>query len=52
MDSSQSSRARSLLLEGVARAGRSLGSGKDAARGEDQNVAVRELLLELTSETV
>lgn len=51
VDSSESSGAGSLLLLGVARAGRSLGSGKDASRSEDQDVAVRELLLELTSES-
>lgn len=50
MDSSQGARTGSLLLLGVARAGRALGAGKDAARGEDQDMAVRELLLELTGE--
>jgi len=47
---SQSSRTRALLLEGVARAGGSLGAGQNAARGEDQDMAVRELLLELTGQ--
>jgi hypothetical protein len=50
VNSSQCSRTRALLLEGVARAGRSLGAGQDAARGEDQNMAVGELLLELTGQ--
>lgn len=52
VDSSQSSRTGSPLLEGVARAGRALGSGKDAARGDDQDMAVGELLLELTSQAI
>lgn len=50
VDSSESSRTGSLLLLGVARAGRSLGAGEDTARGEDQDMAVRELLLELTGQ--
>jgi hypothetical protein len=52
VDGSESSRTGSLLLLGVAAAGRSLGAGQDAARSEDQDVAVRELLLELTGETL
>lgn len=52
VDSSQCAGARALLLLGVARAGRSLGAGQDAARGEDQHMAVRELLLELTGQAV
>jgi len=52
VDGSEGSRTGSLLLLGVAAAGRSLGAGQDAARSEDQDVAVRELLLELTGETV
>lgn len=52
VDSSQSAGARALLLLGVARAGRSLGAGQDAARGEDQHMAVRELLLELTGQAL
>jgi hypothetical protein len=52
VDSSESSRTGTLLLLGVAGAGRSLGAGQDAARSEDQDVAVRELLLELTGETL
>lgn len=51
VDSSESSRTGALLLLGVARAGGSLGAGQDAARSEDQDMAVRELLLELTGET-
>lgn len=51
VDSSQSSRTGTLLCLGVAGAGRTLGAGQDAARSEDQHVAVRELLLKLTGET-
>lgn len=51
VDGGEGSGARSLLLLVVARASRSLRAGQDAARSEDQNVAVRELLLELTGET-
>lgn len=50
MDSSESAAAGALLLLGVAAAGGALGAGQDAARGEDQDMAVRELLLELTGE--
>lgn len=50
VDSSQGPRARALLLLGVAGAAGALGSGEDAARGQDQDVAVRKLLLELTGE--
>lgn len=44
--------ARTWALLGLrgARAVGALGAGKDAARGEDQDVAVGELLLELTGE--
>lgn len=52
VDSSESSRTGALLLLGVAGAGGSLGAGQDAARSEDQDMAVRELLLELTGETL
>lgn len=52
MDGGQSAGAGTLLLLGVARAGGSLGAGQDAARGEDQDVAVGELLLQLTGETM
>lgn len=52
VDGSQSARTGALLLLGVARAGGALGTGQDAARGQDQDVAVRELLLQLTGEAV
>lgn len=47
----EGSGAGSLL--GLRRAGSvaALGAGEDAARGEDQDVAIGELLLEFTSET-
>ena len=48
VNSSQSSRTGTLLLLGVAGAGGTLGAGQDTARGQDQDVAVGELLLELT----
>ncbi len=47
---SEGARAGALLLEGVARAAGALGAGEDAARGEDQDMAVRELLLQLAGE--
>lgn len=50
VDGGQGTAAGALLLLGVARAGGALGAGQDAARGEDQDVAVGELLLELTGE--
>jgi hypothetical protein len=50
VDSSQSTRTRALLLLGVARASGTLGAGQDAARSEDQDMAVRELLLELAGQ--
>lgn len=49
---SQGARARALLREGVARARRALWAGQDAARSDDDDVAVRELLLELAGEAV
>lgn len=52
VDGSQGSRTGSLLLLGVARASGSLGPGQNTARGEDQDMAVGELLLQLTSQTV
>lgn len=52
VDGGQGAGAGALLLLGVARAGRSLGAGQDAARGEDQDVAVGELLLQLTGQAV
>lgn len=50
VDGGQGAAAGALLLLGVARAGGALGAGQDSARGEDQDVAIRELLLELTGE--
>lgn len=52
VDGGQCAGAGTLLLLGVARAGGSLGAGQDAARGQDQDVAVGELLLQLTGEAV
>jgi hypothetical protein len=52
VDSGESAGAGALLLLVVAAAGGALGAGKDAARGEDEDVAVGELLLELTGETL
>lgn len=52
VDSSESSGTWALLLLGSAGAGRALGAGEDAAGSKDQDVAVRELLLELTGETI
>lgn len=50
--SGESSGTRALLGSGVARASGTLGAGQDAAGGEDQDVAVGELLLELTGEAM
>ena len=50
VDGSECSGTGTLLSERGARAVGALGAGKDAARGEDQDVAVGELLLELTGE--
>lgn len=50
VDSGQSTGTGALLGSGVARASGTLGAGQDAAGGEDQDVAVGELLLELTGE--
>ena len=52
VDGGQGSRARALLGLRGARAVRALGAGQDTARGQDEDVAVRELLFELTGETV
>lgn len=52
MDGSESAGAGALLLLGVAAAGGALGAGKDTARGEDEDVAVGELLLKLTGKAV
>jgi len=52
MDGGQCSGTRTLLgLRGSGAVG-ALGAGKDAAGGEDENVSVGELLLELTGEAL
>ena len=51
VDGSECSGTGTLLSERGARAVGALGAGQNAARGEDQDVAVGELLLELTGET-
>jgi hypothetical protein len=51
VDSGQCSGTGTLLGERGARAVGALGAGEDAARGEDQDVAVGELLFELTGES-
>lgn len=52
MDGGEGSGAGTLLLLGVAGTGRAAGAGENAAGGEEEDVAVRELLLELTSQAV
>ena len=52
VDGSECSGTGALLSERGARAVGALGAGQNAARGEDQDVAVGELLLELTGESV
>lgn len=52
MDGGEGAGAGALLGLGVAGAGRALGAGEDAAGGQDQDVAVGELLLELTGEAL
>lgn len=52
VDRGQGARARALLGELGAGARRALGTRQDAARGDDNNMAVGELLLKLTSEAV
>lgn len=52
VDGGQGAGTGALLLLGVAGAGRALGAGEDAARGQDQDVAVGELLLQLTGQAV
>lgn len=47
---SESARARTLLGELGARAGRALGTGQNAARSNEEDLAVGELLLELTGQ--
>ena len=51
MDSGESPGLGALLGLRGARAVGALGAGENAAGGNDQDVAVRELLLELTGET-
>jgi len=51
VNSGQCSGTGALLSEGCAAAVGALGAGEDTAGGEDQDVAVRELFLELTGET-
>jgi hypothetical protein len=52
MNSGECSGTRTLLgLRGTGAVG-SLGAGKDTARREDQDVTIRELLLEFTGETI
>ena len=51
VDGSECSGTGTLLSERGARAVGALGAGQNAARGEDQDVAVGELLLELTGES-
>ena len=50
VDSSQSARTRALLGLAGARAVAALGAGQDAAGSDDEDVAVGELLLELTGQ--
>lgn len=52
VDGRESAGARALLLEGVAGAGRALGARENAASGNEEDVAVRELLLQLAGEAV
>jgi hypothetical protein len=50
VDGGQGAGTGTLLLLGVAGAGRALGAGEDAARSQDEDVAVGELLLQLTGQ--
>lgn len=52
VDGGQGTRARTLLGLVGARVGGALGAGKDAALSDEEDVAVGELLLELTGEAV
>lgn len=52
VDSGQSARTGALLLLGRAGVDGALGAGEDAAGSDEENVAVGELLLELTGEAV
>lgn len=50
VDGGQCSAARTLLLQRVARAVRALGAREDTAGGDEDDLAIRELLLKLASE--
>ena len=52
VDGGQSARTGALLGLGGARVGGALGAGQDAALSNEEDVAVRELLLELAGQTV
>lgn len=52
VDSSQSAGTGTLLLLVGTRAGGALGAGQDAALSNEENVAVGELLLELTGQAI
>ena len=52
MDGGEGTRARTLLGLSCAATVRALRAGENAARGDDQDVTVRELLLKLASEAV
>lgn len=52
VDGGQGTRARTLLGLVGARVGRALGAGENAALSDEEDVAVGELLLELTGEAV
>lgn len=52
VDGGQGAGTGTLLLLGVAGAGRALGAGEDTARSQDEDVAVGELLLQLTGQAV
>ena len=52
MHGGQGARARALLRLGRAGPVRAFGTGQDAARGEEEDLSVRELLLELAGEAV
>lgn len=51
MNGGKGTAARSLLLERCAGAVAALGTGKNATGSKEENVAVGELLLKLTSKT-
>ena len=52
MYGSQSTAARTLLFLAASAAVGAFGTGEDPARGEDEDVAVRELLLEFAGEAL